>query len=153
MRHKKSGKVFGKSPSHRKAMYKNMTSSLIEHGRIKTTVQKAKELRRYAEKAISWGTSLGELVNKPKDALSAEEKSKVVHHYRMAKRIIPDKDLLNKLFTEIAPLYLDRNGGYTRVVKSMRRRGDNAEMAIIELVDYDFNLEEMADDLEEETEE
>ena len=125
-------------------MFRNMLSSLIEHGRIRTTQAKAKELRRYVEKTIAWGTSLGELIITPKDKLSVEQKAKVVHHYRMAKRLLPDKVLLTKLFKEIAPLYLNeegkllREGGYTRVIKGIPRRGDNSPMAVIELMDYEF---------------
>lgn len=128
-------------------MFRNMVSSLIEHGRVKTTTAKAKELRSYVEKTIAWGTSLGELITTPKDKLTPEQKAKVVHHYRMARRLLPDKNLLTKLFQEIA-LYLDdkgavvRNGGYTRVIKGLRRRGDNAPMSIIELMDYQFETPE-----------
>ncbi|MBU1536085.1 50S ribosomal protein L17 [Myxococcota bacterium] len=148
MRHRKTGRKFGKNSSHRQAMFRNMVSSLIEHGRIRTTTAKAKELRRFVDKTITWGTSLGSLITTPKDKLSDDQKAKIVHHYRMAKRLLPDKNLLTKLFQEIAPLYLDetgtvrREGGYTRVVKGLNRRGDNAPMAIIELMDYNFTTTE-----------
>ncbi len=125
-------------------MFRNMVSSLIQHGRIRTTTAKAKELRRFVDSTIAWGTSLGELIVTPKDKMTDEQKAKVVHHYRMARRMVPDRTLLTKLFTEIAPLYLNeqgkptREGGYTRVVKGLNRRGDNAPMAVIELMDYNF---------------
>lgn len=136
-------------------MFRNMVSSLIDHGRIKTTTAKAKELRSYVEKAIAWGTSLGPLAVTPTDKLTPAQKAKVVHHYRMARRLLPDKNLLTKLFQEIAPLYLNeqgeitRSGGYTRVVKGLRRRGDNAPMSIIELLDYDYTPEDDEENTEE----
>jgi large subunit ribosomal protein L17 len=156
MRHRNSGRNFGRNSSHRKAMFRNMVTALVEHGRIKTTKAKAKELRRFVEKTIAWGTSLGELILLPKDKLNADQKAKIVHHYRMAKRLLPNKDLLTKVFQEIAPLYLDedgkakRNGGYTRIIKGANRRGDNASMAIIELMDYEF--ETPVEEVEEEKE-
>ncbi|MBU1220569.1 50S ribosomal protein L17 [Myxococcota bacterium] len=145
MRHRQSGKILGRNSSHRKAMYRNMISALIEHGRIKTTITKAKELRRFAEKTITWGISLGDILGKPVEELSKEQRAKLVHHYRMAARLVPDKKLLTKLFKEVAPAMAKRDGegGYTRIVKSYPRRGDNAPMALIELVTFEKKIEEV----------
>ncbi|MBN2723673.1 MAG: 50S ribosomal protein L17 [Deltaproteobacteria bacterium] len=139
MRHRHTGKILGRNSSHRKAMYRNMVSALIEHGRITTTVAKAKELRRFVEKTITWGISLGEILGKPVEELTADQRAKLVHHYRMAARLLPDKNLLTKLFREVAPSLAQRegDGGYTRIIKSYPRRGDNAPMALIELVNYE----------------
>lgn len=106
----------GRKTSHRVAMLRNMTASLFEHGRIVTTEQKAKELRKVAEKMITLGKR-GDL-----------------HARRQALAYIYNKDVVYKLFEEIAPKYAERNGGYTRILKMGPRRGDAAEMVIIELV-------------------
>lgn len=134
MRHRQSGRRLGRNSTHRKAMYRNMVSSLIEHGRILTTLPKAKELRIFVEKTITWGTSLGELVTLPQDQLTQEQRIRVLHHYRMARRMLPDRILLTRLFREIAPQMLTRHGGYTRIIKAGNRRGDNAPMAMIEII-------------------
>ena len=134
MRHRHSGRRLGRNSTHRKAMYRNMVSSLIEHGRILTTLPKAKELRIFVERTITWGTSLGELVTLPQDQLSAEQRVRVLHHYRMARRMVPDRALLTRLFREIAPQMLTRHGGYTRIIKAGNRHGDNAPMALIEII-------------------
>lgn len=150
MRHRKAGRKLGRSSSHRKAMFRNMAMSLIEHGRIKTTLPKAKELRRIVEKLVTWGTSLGDLLDKDPKDMTPEERAKVVHHYRMARRMVPRKDVLSILFREVAPLYKGRAGGYTRIVKGMTRHGDNAPTAIIELIGYEPR---QAEEVEEEGEE
>jgi len=116
-------------------MYRNMVCSLIEHGRILTTLPKAKELRSFVESTITWGTSLGDLILKPKDELTPNEKARVLHHYRMARRMVPDRKLLTRLFREIAPVMMSRKGGYTRIIKAGKNRhGDNAPLALIELI-------------------
>jgi len=132
-------------------MYINMVSSLIEHGRIITTLPKAKELRSFVEKTITWGTSLGELVTMPQDQLTMEQRIRVLHHYRMARRMVPDRILLTRLFREIAPQMLLRpgQGGYTRIIKAGNRRGDNAPMAMIEII----GIQKKAAPVEEKTEE
>jgi large subunit ribosomal protein L17 len=117
MRHRKAGRKFGRTPSHRKAMMRNLALALFTHLRIETTEAKAKELRRYAEKMIT------------------KAKKGSLHAIRLLERDIKDKDILYKLVHEIAPVYKDRNGGYTRVIKLRNRHGDNAPMSIIELVD------------------
>lgn len=117
MRHRNSGRKLGRTSSHRKALFSNMCNSLIEHGIIKTTLAKAKELRGYIEP----------LVTKSKtDSLSAR---------RYVFDRLRSKESVAKLFAELAPRYEQRPGGYVRVLKCGYRLGDNAPMAIIEFVD------------------
>jgi large subunit ribosomal protein L17 len=115
-------------------MYRNMVTSLLEHERITTTEAKAKELRRFAERTITRGLSIQAVLAKPEDQRTGAEKASVVHAYRMAGRLVRSREVLEKLFTEIAPRYGKRPGGYTRIVKTAPRVGDAARMAIIELV-------------------
>ena len=117
MRHRKSGKKLNRNSSHRQAMFRNMAVSLIEHEVIKTTVVKAKELRRFAEPLIT---------------LSKED---TVANRRLAFDRTRSKAAVGKLFSEIGPRSKDRNGGYTRILKCGFRQGDSAPMAFIELVD------------------
>jgi large subunit ribosomal protein L17 len=117
MRHRLAGRQFGRNSSHRKALFRNLVTSLLEHGHIETTEAKAKELRSIADKMITLGK---------KGDLSAK---------RMALSYIQSRDVVAKLFGEIAPRSAERNGGYTRVIKTRVRLGDSAPMAIIELVD------------------
>lgn len=119
MRHRKSGRKFGIEADHRRAMMKNLVISLLTHGRIETTVSKAKEMRGLAERVITYG------------------KGGTLHHKRLAFSVLHNHALVKTLFDEIAPKYADRNGGYTRVLKTRMRRGDCAPMAIIELVGND----------------
>ena len=116
MRHRKKGRNLSRSPSHRKALLRNMAMSLFQHERITTTTARAKELRPYAERLITLAKR-GDL-----------------HARRMAARRITDRDVLGKLFDDIAPRYSERPGGYTRILKLGNRKGDAAEMALIELV-------------------
>lgn len=117
MRHRKSGRKFNRTSSHRKAMFSNMAASLFEHELIKTTLPKAKELRRTAEPLIT--------------------KSKIdsVANRRYAFDRLRSKSAVGKLFTELGPRYVDRPGGYIRIMKCGFRDGDNAPMAYVELVD------------------
>lgn len=117
MRHRKSGRLFNRNSSHRKAMFKNMAASLFEHEVIKTTLPKAKELRRVAEPLIT--------------------KAKVdnVANRRYAFDRLRSKEAVGKLFSELGPRFQDRPGGYIRILKCGFRAGDNAPMAIVELVD------------------
>jgi large subunit ribosomal protein L17 len=117
MRHGKSGRHFSRTSSHRKAMFKNMMVSLLRHELITTTVQKAKELRRYIEPMITL----------------AKEDS--LHRRRLAMSRLGDREIVAKLFNEIGPFYKKRPGGYLRVLKCDNRNGDNAPMAIVELVE------------------
>jgi large subunit ribosomal protein L17 len=118
-------------------MFRNMVTSLLEHGRITTTEAKAKELRRHAEKTITRGVRLADVVAKAEDDRSPEERAKLVHAIRMAGRMVRDREVLLKLFNDYGQRYRDRSGGYTRIIKTGPRVGDAAPMAIIELVDRD----------------
>jgi len=117
MRHRKAGRKLNRNSSHRRAMFKNMTVSLIQHELIKTTLPKAKELRRVAEPLIT---------------LAKED---TVAKRRLAFNRLRDKEAVGKLFTELAPRYAQRPGGYLRILKCGFRAGDNAPMAFVELVD------------------
>lgn len=135
MRHRKSGRKLNRNSPHRKAMFSNMVTSLIDHERIETTNVKAKELRSYIDKVVTRAGSVSDLISKGRDKQTDNEKAKIVHAIRMAKRIVKDADMLQKLFNDIAPRYQDRSGGYTRIIKKGPRRGDAASMALIEFVD------------------
>jgi len=117
MRHRKSGRQLNRNSSHRKAMFRNMTCSLLRHELIKTTLPKAKELRRVAEPIITIG------------------KDDSVAKRRLAFDRLRDKEVVGKLFTEIGPRYKERPGGYLRILKCGFRPGDKAPMAYVELVD------------------
>ncbi|MBI3440326.1 MAG: 50S ribosomal protein L17 [Proteobacteria bacterium] len=119
MRHGKAGRKLGVTTSHRKAMFANMAVALIKHEQISTTLPKAKELRGFVEKLITLGKS-GTLADR-----------------RLAHSRLRDDAMLKKLFDTLGPRYKDRRGGYTRVLKAGFRYGDNAPLAIIELVDRD----------------
>lgn len=117
MRHRKSGKQLNKNSSHRKALFGNMTSSLIKHELIKTTLPKAKELRRIAEPLLT---------------LSKED---TVAKRRIAFSKLGDRIAVTKLFNDLGPRFKERNGGYLRIIKCGYRSGDNAPMAYVELLD------------------
>ena len=129
MRHRKSGRKFNRNSSHRKAMFKNMTASLVEHELIKTTVAKAKELRTVAEPLITLA------------------KNDSVANRRLAFARTRDEATVAKLFDELGPRYKDRPGGYIRILKCGYRAGDAAPMAFVELVDRPI-----ADDIEDDEE-
>ena len=116
MRHRNKGRKLSRTASHKKATMRNLASSLFLHERIETTTAKAKELRPYAERLITLARR-GDL-----------------HARRLAGRKIHDRDALGKLFDDIAPRYTERPGGYTRILKLGNRKGDAAEMSLIELV-------------------
>ena len=134
MRHQKSGRKLGRNSSHRKAMYRNMVTSLLDHERIETTLAKAKELRGKTERNITIALRLGDILAKDKESRTREEQDKVVHAMRLVGRTVQDREVLHKLFEDIAPRLAGRPGGYTRIIRTRRRVGDAAEMAIIELV-------------------
>jgi large subunit ribosomal protein L17 len=134
MRHQKSGRKLNRNSTHRKAMFSNMVASLIKHGRIETTEAKAKELRRFAEPTINWAVQVADIEMKGRKKQTGEEKAKIVHAIRMAKRVLKDKDALSKLFHEVGPGFATRSGGYTRVLKTRNRVGDAAPMAFVELM-------------------
>ena len=124
MNHNKSYRKLGRRSDHRLDMMKNMTISLVKAERIETTVTRAKELRKFVEKAITLG----------KKANTTEDVAKKVHLRRQAFAFLRNEEAVAKIFNEIAPKYSERNGGYTRIIKTDVRRGDSAELAIIELV-------------------
>ena len=117
MRHRNTGRQLSRNSSHRKAMLRNMATSLLSHEVIKTTVAKAKELRRVAEPLITLA------------------KIDTVHKRRLAFSRLRDRDVVTKLFNELGPRYKERPGGYMRILKMGFRAGDNAPMALVELVD------------------
>ena len=118
MRHHRSGRKLGRDASHRKALYANLASALIEHGRIKTTAAKAKEVKPIAEQMITLGKR-GDLAAR-----------------RQAVSELRSKDTVKRLFDDVAPRFADRPGGYSRIVKLGQRQGDAAAMVYLELVDY-----------------
>ena len=124
MRHRKAGRKLNMNASHRLAMMRNIVTSLLEHERIVTTVPKAKEARRVAEKMITLGKR-GDL-----------------HARRQALAYIRSRDIVAKLFDELSPQYADRQGGYTRIIRTGQRSGDAAPMALLELVGYDASAPE-----------
>jgi large subunit ribosomal protein L17 len=123
MRHKVRGRKFGRERDHRRLLMRNLVSSLVEHGRINTTQTKAKELRGLAERLITYG------------------KKDTIHHRRLAYKVLQNRDLVKKVFDELAPRYQSTEGGYTRVLKNGYRKGDCAPMAIIEFVEKEEELE------------
>ena len=130
MRHEKSGRKLNMSDSHRDAMLRNMAASLFRYRRIETTDARAKELRRFAEKLITYAKR-GDL-----------------HARRQVLRFIPDKKIVHELFETIGPAFQDRNGGYTRIIKAGRRRGDNAPVSLVELVGLEPKIEELEEKVE-----
>jgi len=128
MRHRHTGRQLNRNASHRKAMFRNMTSSLVEHEIIKTTLAKAKELRGFAEPLITLA------------------KADSVANRRLAFDRVRDKATVGKLFTELGPRYVERPGGYIRIIKCGLRTGDKAPMAYVELVDRpeeDFDYDDV----------
>jgi large subunit ribosomal protein L17 len=119
MRHHRTGKKLGRDASHRRALYANLAAALIEHGRIRTTEAKAKAVKPIAEQMITLGRR-GD-----------------IHARRQAIAFLRSKDVVHKLFAEVAPRFADRPGGYSRIVKLGPRPGDAADMVYLELVDYE----------------
>ncbi len=119
MRHQRTGKKLGRDAAHRKALYSNLAGSLIEHGRIETTVAKAKAVKPFAEKMITLGKR-GDL-----------------HARRQALAALRSNDVVHQLFAEVAPRFATRPGGYTRIVRIGQRQGDAAEMVYLEFVDHE----------------
>ncbi|WP_028845685.1 50S ribosomal protein L17 [Thermodesulfovibrio thiophilus] len=118
MRHRVSGRHFGRTANQRKALLRGLLTSLVKYERIETTVAKAKAVKELVDRLVTFGKK-GDL-----------------HSRRLALSYLPDKDLVRKLFTEIAPRFAERNGGYVRIVKTGFRVKDSAPMAILEFVDY-----------------
>jgi large subunit ribosomal protein L17 len=119
LRHARSGKKLGRDSAHRKALYANLAGALIEHGRIKTTEAKAKAVKPLAEQMITLGRR-GDLAAR-----------------RQAVSVLRSKDVVHRLFSDVAPRFADRPGGYSRIVKLGPRQGDAADMVYLELVDYE----------------
>jgi len=135
MRHRKSGRQLNRNSSHRKAMFQNMANSLFLHEAIKTTLPKAKELRRVVEPLIT------------------KAKSDSVANRRHVFAKLRDDEMVSKLFTELGPFYKDRPGGYVRILKAGFRTGDKAPMAVVQLVDFDNGEETITEASNEETQE
>lgn len=133
MIHRRKGRKLKRTATHRKALLSNLSVSLIKHKKLKTTLAKAKELRLFIEPIIT----------KSRKALSSDKPEFGVHLRREVNKFLQDKGAITTLFNEIAPKVASRNGGYTRVLKMGRRLGDGAELALIELVDY--NTEQAPD--------
>ncbi len=127
MRHRKSGRQLNRNSSHRKAMFKNMANSLFEHETIRTTLPKAKELRRVVEPLIT------------------KAKTDSVANRRNAFAKLRDDAMVAKLFTQLGPFYKERPGGYIRILKAGFRTGDKAPMAIVQLVDFDSTTADSTD--------
>lgn len=124
MRHLKSGRKLNRSPSHRWALIRNLMTSLLRHEKIQTTDPKAKELRRWADRVVSLG------------------KQGTLHARRQALAIVNDKAVVRKLFDTIGPRFKDRPGGYTRIIKIGRRKGDSAPLSLVELVSGPGNADQ-----------
>lgn len=147
MRHRKLGRQFSRQTSHRRAMFRALTANLVLHERIETTDAKAKELRRVAERLITRAIRLGKVAFTPGDQLSDSERAQRLAVKRQvgsflqrygvkqgADGVQEKVDLVEKVFVELAARYQGRPGGYTRIIKLGRRRGDNAPMSLIELL-------------------
>ena len=115
-------------------MFSNLVAALLTNERIKTTDAKAKETRRLAERTITWARRVGDILTKKVDRRTKDESARVVHAVRMARRVVRDRSAVTKLFDEIAPRFLARRGGYTRIVKIGQRPGDAAPMSLLELM-------------------
>ena len=124
MRHRAAGRKLGRTTPHRLAMFRNQLASLVSHERIITTISKAKELRPLAERVVT------------------QSKRGTVHARRLVGRWLLDRDLIAKLFDDIAPRFTTRPGGYLRIVKLGSRQGDGAEMAVLEFVDFQMKKKE-----------
>ncbi len=144
MRHKKSGRQFGRDTSSRRAMFRNLAGNLITHERIETTDAKAKELRRVAERLITKARRIGKSAYTPQAELTPTEKAKRLHVSRLIGSFVPrfgvkadgqKIDLVEKVLLDLSKRFAERPGGYTRIIKVGPRRGDNAPMVYIEFVD------------------
>jgi large subunit ribosomal protein L17 len=147
MRHRKAGRKLGRTSAHRSALLRNLVTALLEHERIETTDAKAKELRRVAERVITRAKRLGDVAFTPHDKLASGDRARRLAAQRQVERFLrrfavvqnngesKKVDLVEKVFVDLAQRFKARPGGYTRIIKLGRRRGDNAPMSIIELVD------------------
>ena len=148
MRHQKSGRKFDRSPSSRRAMFRNLAANLVLHERIETTDAKAKELRRVAEKLVTKAMRLGKIAFTPQGELKPADKARRLHATRIVgsfisrfgTRTLPTGetekvDLVEKVFTDLAKRFEGRPGGYTRIIKAGIRRGDGAPLSLVEWVE------------------
>ena len=145
MHHRIAGVRLSRTSAHRKALFSNLIAALFTHERIRTTDAKAKETRRLAERTITWARRVGDVLGKKPERRSLEESARVVHAHRMARRVVRDRGAELKLFGEIAPRFLGRQGGYTRIIKLPQRPGDAAPMAMLELMPEDGGTPKPAD--------
>ncbi|MBK8482570.1 MAG: 50S ribosomal protein L17 [Proteobacteria bacterium] len=134
MRHRNAKNKLGRTSAHYAATVSNMLSALFRHGRLQTTEGKARELRRVAERTVTKAVRLGDILTRDWKTLGATERAQLVHALRMVKRTVRDREATLLMFREWAPRYLGRSGGYTAMFKLGKRRGDNAPMALLELV-------------------
>jgi large subunit ribosomal protein L17 len=125
-------------------MVSNLLKGLVEHGRIQTTATKARSLKSVAERMVTRATRLGDLLLKDRSKLAAEDKARLIHAMRMVRRTLKDRDAVVRLFDEVAPRYLGRPGGYTRIYKLGPRKGDGAPLALLELIPSDMPEKEGA---------
>jgi len=121
MRHNKRGSHLGRTTSHRNALIRNLVAQVLEHKEIRTTTVKAKEMRKYVDRMITYG------------------KKGTLHHRRLAFRFLQNKKVVDELFEQIAPAFAERNGGYSRIIKLGNRLGDNAPVSIFQLVGFSEN--------------
>jgi large subunit ribosomal protein L17 len=121
MRHNKKGSHLGRTTSHRNALIRNLVAQVLEHKEIRTTTVKAKEMRKYVDRMITYG------------------KKGTLHHRRLAFKFLQNKKVVDELFEQIAPTFADRNGGYSRIIKLGNRLGDNAPVSIFQLVGFNEN--------------
>lgn len=138
MRHNKDAIKLGRTSSHRKALWRNMATSLFREGRIRTTEAKAKELRRVADRLVTLAKRAAQFSDPDEQRVAAHR----LHLRRQALGFIRDKAVVAKLFDEIADRYLERSGGYTRVIRLGLRKGDGAQLALIELVEEEITEKE-----------
>lgn len=150
MRHRKNGRRLGRNGSHRKAMLRNMVTSLLKHGTIKTTETRAKEVRRWAERLITLGKKALPGANAGASEESLQQRR--LHLFRQVLRVVREQSVAKAVMDEYAPRFESRPGGYTRMIKLGPRQGDNAPMTILEFVgesfdhdDNDDNVAEQAD--------
>ncbi len=145
MHHRIAGVRLSRTSAHRKALFSNLIAALFTHERIRTTDAKAKETRRLAERTITWARRVGDVLGKKPERRSLEESARVVHAIRMARRVVRDRGAVLKLFDELAPRFLGRQGGYTRIMKLPQRPGDAAPMSMLELMPEDGGTPKPAD--------
>jgi large subunit ribosomal protein L17 len=130
-------KIRGNAPE-RHAMFNNMVASLLKHGRVKTTVTRAKILRSMVEKTVTKATTLGDLLLKDRSKMDAQDRARLIHAMRMVRRKIKDRQVVQQLFDDVAPRYLGRPGGYTRTYKMGFRKGDGAPLAMVEFIEAEM---------------